>query len=51
MLSASPAVGGSIKNWVMFEHGALKRASAVFAGPAQSIGPLEVMPPKSFRDA
>jgi len=24
MLSASPAVGGSIENWIMFEHGALQ---------------------------
>jgi len=29
MFSASPAVGGSIKNWVMFEHGALQGAWAV----------------------
>ena len=40
MLSAKPASGGSIENWIMFENGASKRASAVFAGPAQSIGPL-----------
>ena len=40
MLCASPASGGSIKNWVMFEHGASQCVSAVFAGPAQSIRPL-----------
>jgi len=32
MLSASPEVGGSIENWIMFENGASKRASAVLPG-------------------
>ena len=49
MISASPAVGGSIENWVMFEQGALLRVSAVFAGPAQSIGPASAIPARAIR--